>query len=50
MSPKKLRKRYICSDHFDKSMYVNTNLKPRLVKNAVPKKYSLGKNVKLIKI
>ncbi|XP_025199564.1 uncharacterized protein LOC112597652 isoform X2 [Melanaphis sacchari] len=41
MSPKKLRKRYICSDHFDKAMYMNsTCVKPRLIQNALPKKYS----------
>lgn len=46
ISPKKLRKRYICSEHFDKAMYMNsTCVKPRLIKNAVPKIFSNGKEV-----
>lgn len=51
MSPKKLRKRYICSDHFDKAMYMNsTCVKPRLIQNVLPNKYSTGNWVKIIKI
>jgi hypothetical protein len=48
MSPKKLRKRYICSEHFDNSMYMNSSSeKPRLIHNAIPKKYSRGEKFKL---
>lgn len=44
MSQKKLRKRYICSNHFHTSMYMNsTSIKPRLIQNAIPTKYSIGK-------
>lgn len=39
--PKKLKKRYICSNHFKKEMYINANdPKSRLITNAVPNKYS----------
>ncbi|KAL5239374.1 hypothetical protein ACI65C_006784, partial [Semiaphis heraclei] len=42
ISPEKLRKKYICSNHFHSSMYMNsTSIKPRLIKNAIPKKYSI---------
>ncbi|KAF0755106.1 THAP-type domain-containing protein [Aphis craccivora] len=43
LSPKKLRKRYICSDHFDKNMFMNLNQKVRkLIPNATPMKYAMN--------
>lgn len=42
LSPKILRKTYICGDHFDQQMYMNPNAKLRkLIPNFVPKKYSI---------
>ncbi|KAF0771117.1 THAP-type domain-containing protein, partial [Aphis craccivora] len=42
LSPQKLRKRYICSHHFDASMYMNSNASnSRLIQDAVPTKYSI---------
>lgn len=39
LSPKILRKRCICSDHFDQNMFMNVNQKVRkLIPNATPKK------------
>jgi hypothetical protein len=41
LSPKRLRRRYICSDHFDDSMYMNPRAeKRRLIPRAVPIKYT----------
>ncbi|KAF0718502.1 THAP-type domain-containing protein, partial [Aphis craccivora] len=41
LSPKTLKKRFICSDHFEKQMYMNPNdPKSRLMSNAVPVKFS----------
>jgi hypothetical protein len=45
LSPKRLKKRYICANHFDTKMYnepVGT-IRRKLKKNAVPMEYSLGK-------
>lgn len=41
LSPKCLRKRYVCSDHFNDCMYMNLNVeKRRLIQNAIPIKYT----------
>lgn len=45
LSPKRLKKRYICANHFANKMYnepVGTSRRT-LKKNAVPMEYSLGK-------
>lgn len=40
LSPKRLRQRYICGDHFDTNMYMNPKAKVlTLVPNAVSRKY-----------
>jgi len=40
LSPKRLRQRYICGDHFETNMYMNPKAKVlTLIPNAVPKKY-----------
>ncbi|KAF0749149.1 THAP-type domain-containing protein [Aphis craccivora] len=40
LSPKKLKKKFICSSHFEKNSYSNpTAPKSRLNRNAVPNKY-----------
>jgi len=40
LSPKKLRKKFICSSHFERNAYSNpTAPKSRLNRNAVPNKY-----------
>lgn len=42
LSPKRLKKRYICSDHFEKSCYSNPRaIKSRLNPNVVPKNYNI---------
>lgn len=44
LSPKRLKKRYICANHFESKMYnepVGT-IHRTLKKNAVPMEYSLG--------
>lgn len=41
LNPKILRKKYICSDHFDQNMFMNVNQKVRkLISNATPIKYT----------
>lgn len=41
LSPKRLRKRYICSEHFEASMFMNSKAeKLKLIRNATPKKYA----------
>lgn len=43
LSPKILRKRYICSDHFDQNMFMNVNQKIRkLIPNATPIKFAIN--------
>jgi len=44
LSPKKLRKRYICSNHFDDTMYMNSK-RMKLKQNAIPNKYLAGKSI-----
>lgn len=39
MSPKRLKKRYICSDHFDSSAYMGIAKKSRLHPNSIPNNY-----------
>lgn len=40
LSPKRLRQRYLCGDHFETNMYMNPKAKVlTLIPNAVPKKY-----------
>lgn len=44
LSPKKIKKRFICSTHFNKNDYSDPSAKKsRLKPNAVPKKYSGNK-------
>lgn len=44
LSPKRLKKKYLCSDHFERNDYVNPNdLKSRINTYAVPKKCISGK-------
>jgi len=43
LSPKRLKKKYICSEHFGKKEYINPHAaKSRLMPNAVPTKYLNG--------
>ncbi|KAL4107120.1 hypothetical protein QTP88_018552 [Uroleucon formosanum] len=45
LSPKRLKRKYICSEHFGKNEYINPHAtKSRLMPNAVPKKYLNVKN------
>jgi len=50
LSPKILRKRYICSDHFDKNMFMHPNKKIRkLIPNATPIKFAMNNSGNLNK-
>lgn len=41
LTPERLRRRYICSNHFNDCMYMNLNVeKRRLIQNAIPIKYT----------